>query len=430
MLMTTNIWLLTGASPGSGAIGSLQYRCAEGLRAFSAGLLVWLLSASLIIAAQAQTTTSDVAGSAKTLWSVPSIRMLDVMRASDGTIFILTQDDKKENSLLVGANESGPGRPVPLANSKSLPGSSARLVEGQGNTLWIGGTRNTRSGTFGGMLSDGYLAKIDREGHLSWELEFARRNREIELQSIASLASGDVVVAGKEDNYSWLARVSKDGRLSWEKTFGLGAIASVAVMGDVILVAAFETSAEQVTGPIQARVVLWRFSDAGELLGQQIIRDEITQIPSTLWVMKVTVAVNAIYVFSSWTEPWIPRSAKPLNIVKMDAQGHVLWQKEIADTLRQSRVGPSPCVHAVAVLADGSALADCLAEGGVKLFRLEPNTGEVAERLLPNKQRPNCEGIFGLSWFIVQRSESDVWSFGTGGGCTWLQQMSLGDFRK
>ena len=352
------------------------------------------------------------------------------MRSSDGTIFILSQDDKKENSLLVGANESGPGRPVPLANSKSLPGSSARLAEGQGNTLWIGGTRNTRSGTFGGLLSDGYLAKIDREGRLSWELEFARRNREIELQSIASLPSGDVVVAGKEDNHSWLARVSKEGRLSWEKTFGLGAIASVAVIGDVILVAAFEASGEPVAGRVAARVVLWRFSDAGELLGQQIIRDEIAQSPSTSWVMKVTVAANAIYVLSSWTEPRTPSTAKPLNIVKMDAQGHVLWKKEIAGTILQTRGDPLLCVHGVVVLADGSALADCLAEGGVKLFRLEPNTGEVAERLLPNMQRPNCDGIFGLSWFIVQRSENDVWLFGTGGGCTWLQQMSLGDFRK
>ncbi|HXO72463.1 MAG TPA: hypothetical protein VN838_26180 [Bradyrhizobium sp.] len=357
--------------------------------------------------------------------------MLDVMRSSDGTIFILIQDGKKENSLLVGANESGPGRPVPLANSKSLPEADVRLVEGQGNTLWLGGTRNTRSATFGGLLSDGYLAKIDRDGRLSWELEFARRNHKIELQSIASLPSGDVVVAGKDDSRSWLARVSKDGRLSWEKTFGFGAIASVAVMGDVILVAAFEASGEPVAGRIPARVVLWRFSDAGELLGQQIIRGEIAQSPSTLWVMKVTVVANAIYVFSTWTEPWTPSSAKPLSVVKMDAQGRVLWQKEIADTLRQSRVlGPSPCVHAVTVLADGSALADCLAEGGIKLFRLEPNTGEVAVRLLPNMLRPSCEAIFGVSWFIVQHSENDIWLFGTGDGCTWLQQMSLGDFRK
>ena len=324
---------------------------------------------------------------------------------------------------------SGPGQTVPIANSSAMPEADVRLVEGQGNTLWIGGTRNIRAATFGGLLSDGYLAKIDREGRLSWELEIAH-DRKTELQSIASLPPGDVVVAGKEDNRSWLARVSKDGRLSWEKTFGLGAIASVAVMGDVILVAAFEASGEPVAGRIQARVALWRFSDTGELLGHQIIRDEIAQSPSTVWVMKIRVAPNAIYVFSTWTEPRTPENAKPLNIVKMDAQGHVLWQKDIADSFRQTcAVGPLPCVQAVAVLADGSALADCY-DGTVKLFRLEPDGGEITRSFLPNMQRPNCAEIFSWSRFMVQRSEDAVWVFGSGTGCTWLQQISLTDFRR
>jgi hypothetical protein len=382
-----------------------------------------------MVAAHAQ-TTSDVAASANTLWSVPSFRMLDVMRASDGTIFILTGDEKKEKSLLVGTNESGPGRKVPIANSSKMPEEDVRLVEGQGDILWIGGTRNTRAATFGGLLSDGYLAKIDREGRLIWELDIAH-NRKTELQSIASLPSGDVVVAGKEENHTWLVRVLKDGRIAWTKTFGLGAIASVAVVGDVILVAAFEAIGEPVAGRIPARVALWRFSDAGELLGRQIIRDEIAHRPTSSWVMKVTVAANAIYVFSAWMDLLAsPETTTPLGIVKMDMQSHVLWQKEIADTFYRTRIGSSLCVRATVVLSDGSVLADCRGEGGIKLFRLEPSAGEITQSFLPNMQRPNCEGIFGASWFIVQRSENDVWLFGTGGRCTWLQQMSLGDFRK
>lgn len=410
----------------------MRSRPATGLRGtpwIFAGLLVWLLSAPLIVAAQAQ-TTNDVAQSANTLWSVPGIRMNDVMRSSDGTIFILTRDDNNEKSLLVGANESGPGRTVPIANSKTMPQSNVRLVEGEGNTLLIGGTRNNGVSTFSSPLSDGYLAKIDREGRLIWELEIAR-NRKNELQSVASLPSGDVVVAGRDGDHAWLARVSKDGRLSWEKTFGLGKVASVAVMGDIILVAAFEASGEPVAGRIQARVALWRFSDAGELLGQQIIRDEIAQNPSTSWVMKVSVAQNAIYVFSAWMDlSASPIASKPLSVVKMDMQGHVLWQKEIADTSFQTRIGSSLCVHAVGVLTDGSALADCPGDGGIKLFRLEPNAGEIARTFLPNMQRQNCDGMVGSSWFMVQRSESAVWIFGNGRGCTWLQQISLTDFRK
>lgn len=324
-------------------------------QALSTWLLVSFFSASLV-AAQAQTMTIREAGSANTLWSVPSIRMLDVVRSSDGTIFILTQDDKKEKSLLVGANQSGPGRLVPLANSRSMPESNVHLAEGQGNTLWIGGTRNTRSATFGGLLSDGYLAKIDYEGHLIWELEIAH-DRENELQSIAALPSGDAVVVGKEGNRAWLARVSKDGQLSWEKTFGLGKIASVAVTDELILVAAFEAIDDPASGRDMARVALWRFSHAGELLGRQIIRNELADSPSTLWVMKVTVAAKAIYVFSAWMHLLgFPETTTPLGIVKMDMQGHVLWQKEIAGTFYQTRRGSSLCVHAAIVLADGSPL--------------------------------------------------------------------------
>jgi hypothetical protein len=240
-----------------------------------------------------------------------------------------------------------------------------------------------------------------------------------------------VVVAGRDGDHAWLARVSKDGRLSWEKTFGLGKVASVAVMGDVILVAAFEASGEPVAGRIQAHVALWRFSLAGESLGHQIVRDEIAQNPNTTWIMKVTTAPNTIYVFSAWTQlSMSPIATKPLSVVKMDMQGHVVWQKEIADTSVQTRIGSSLCVHAVGVLADGSALADCPVDGGIKLFRLEPNAGEIARTFLPNIQRQNCDGMAGSSWFMVQRSENAVWIFGNGRSCTWLQQMSLTDFHK
>lgn len=61
-----------------------------------AGLLLWLLSAALNITAKAQ-TTNDGVGSANTLWSVPGIRMNDVMRSADGTIFVLTKVAEKRD---------------------------------------------------------------------------------------------------------------------------------------------------------------------------------------------------------------------------------------------------------------------------------------------------------------------------------------------
>jgi outer membrane protein assembly factor BamB len=277
---------------------------------------------------------------------------------------------------LIGANASGPGRSIPLANSKSLTESNLRLIGGEGDTLWIGGAKNYRRSMFDSPVSDAYLAKLDREGHVVWESEIAR-NRENEIQDMASLSGGDVVIVGKENDTNWLARFSKEGRKSWEKTFGLGKIASVAVMDDTIVVAAFEANDGTTAQRVLAHVAMWRFSDAGELLDHHIIRDEIARGPHSSWLMKVVLRPNAIYVFSAWTESWAePRSPKPLNVVKMDTQARVLWRKDIADTILQTRIGPSLCSLDVTVLASGSTLIGCGILGGTNFFRLDANTGE------------------------------------------------------
>jgi hypothetical protein len=367
---------------------------------------------------------SDEVRSGDTLWSVPKFAMLDLMQSSDGTIFILAKDSKKDNFLLVGANEAGPGRRLPLADSSSMPESNLRLVEGVGDTLWIGGTKNQRR-SISGPLSDAYLAKIDREGHVMWDLDIAR-NRENAIQDLASMPTGDLLIAGKEDDRNWLARFSKDGKLVWEKTFGLGKIASVAVMNDAIVVAAFEASETSVAERGQAQVAVWRLSYEGELLAHQIVRDDIAQSPNSLWLMKVISKRGAIYVFSAWTEERTnPRLSRPLSIVKMDTQGHLLWQKKIADTIFPTRIGLLLCVNSVAVLADGSALVDCRTEEGIKFIRLDAETGEATQSFLPNLQRSNCDGLFGWSAFMIQKSEKVLWIFGNGGGCTWLQRKSL-----
>jgi hypothetical protein len=386
-----------------------------------------IASMSLPMAAEAE-PVSDEVRAAGALWSVPRFTMLDLARSSDGTIFILSEDGKKNKSLLVGASVAGPGRSLPLAD-RSMPESNFRLIDG-GDTLWLGGTKNFRRSVSGSSLSDGYLAKIDREGHVVWDLEIAR-SRENAILDLAALSSGDVIVTGREDDRNWLARISQDGRISWEKTIGLGKISSVAVIGEEIIVAAFEASNAANAGRDQAQVAIWRFSGTGQLLGHQIVRDDVARNPSSLWLIKAAVGHDAIYVFSAWTESTQnSRSSKPLGVVKMDKQGRVLWKTEIADTVIPTRLGLQLCVRGVVTLVDGSVLVDCAVEGGIKFFRLDANTGEVAQLFLPNLQRSNCDGVLGWSSFMVQRAQTIAWIFGNGAGCTWLQQLSLGDFRK
>ena len=188
---------------------------------------------------------------------------------------IIPNSGRQKGKLVTGRREQVRDRqPVPLANSKSLyRDQSAHLVEGQGNTLWMGGRRrNTRAATFGGLLSDGYLAKIDREGRLSWELEVAH-DRKTELQKYRLPAirrrgrrrKRELITAG------WRG-FRKTDDCPREETFGLGAIASVAVMGDVILVAAFEASGEPVPAdPGSCRPLAFSAMRANCLVGKSSV---------------------------------------------------------------------------------------------------------------------------------------------------------------
>jgi hypothetical protein len=85
MFVTSNVRRFTDASVARGICGPTRYRRATDSRAtlwLSAGLLAWLLSAFLFVAAQAQ-TTSDVVTSADTPWSVPGTRMAGSAQASE-----------------------------------------------------------------------------------------------------------------------------------------------------------------------------------------------------------------------------------------------------------------------------------------------------------------------------------------------------------
>ncbi|RXT44837.1 hypothetical protein [Bradyrhizobium betae] len=146
---------------------------------------------------------------------------------------------------------------------------SAAAADG---SIWIGGTTNKGRSYASAPLSDAYLAKVGPDGHLVWEVVIARK-RENSIFDMAILPSGDAVIIGREDDANWLARISGDGEILWEKTFGLGEIASVAVLNDLIAVMAFEAVEGEAKGA-GARVALWRFETEGQLLDHHVVRDD------------------------------------------------------------------------------------------------------------------------------------------------------------
>lgn len=391
-------------------------------RGMLSALTVLIVSSNLHFSAVAQTQPTGEIQAASTLWSVPEFSTLDVMRSSDGKLFILSRDEKKQRTLIEGADASGPGRIIPLIDLGLSSDPQLRLIEGVGETLWLVGTTNHGRSFASSPVSDGYLAKMDRAGNVKWTLKIAR-GRENAVQDLASLSSEDVIIVGRENDHNWLARISTDGRIVWEKTFGLGRVASVAVVGEKILVAGFDVTEDgQPRTRERAQVAMWHFDKSGAPLSRQVIRDEIADSPSTLWYMRIVSRNDAVYVLSAWTE-WL--SSRPLSVVKIDASERIVWQKEIPETVVPGRVKPLLCIGGTSVLADGSPLIDCSVAGGIKFFRLQPDTGAIVQSFLPSSQKQNCDGIFGWSRFMFQNSEKSIWLLGGGRDCSWLQQISF-----
>ena len=185
--------------------------------------------------------------------------------SSDSAV-LLASDRQNNKSLFVGATELGPGRLVPLPTLANVPVQGLRLIRGTAGQLWIAGSSNYREGIAGGRLWDAYLAKLYLEGNLVWEHNFEGQS-EKEIQDLAALPNGDVVVAGKEGDKTWLARISADAKIVWERTFGLGSVAAVATVGDNVVVAAFDTDGEAV----------WRF----DVLASHLTIKSLKKLPAS-----------------------------------------------------------------------------------------------------------------------------------------------------
>jgi hypothetical protein len=375
----------------------------------------------------------------ETLWekaapsNLPSqnawMSLIDSAQLSSDSAVLLVSNRQNNKSLFVGATALGPGRLVPLPTLANVPAQGLRLIRGIADQLWIAGSSNYREGIGGGRLWDAYLAKLDLEGNLKWEHNFAGQS-EKEIQDLAALSDGDVVVVGKAGDKTWLARVSADGQVVWERTFGLGSVAAVATVGDNIVVAAFDTDSEAV----------WRFNSAGEPIDHQVVEKINGERPHPIWFIKLFVGKSdgAVYAFSLWSETLRPRdslSAHPLKVIKLDSQSRVVWREELSQAVLQGlgAVEPEPGHPAtfcfppvIGLLANGNPLVACpIMRVAMLISQIDSTTHELTQ-ITVHRPRPSsaCQG--GRSWpnTIMERPDRTIWQFGAG-RCTWLDQISL-----
>jgi hypothetical protein len=391
-------------------------------------ILTAVLSA-LIDATSAQPTT-DRARSLKTLWEIASPGAVvpawrDIAQSAAESATILIEDDARKNGLLVGSNRAGPGRLVPLPVSDD----GLRLISAD-NTLWVGGATNQRRATFGGMLSDAYLAKLDLQGRIIWERTFGARS-ERELRDMAALPDGDIVVVGGDNQKVWLARISANGQLIWERTFGLSWLASVAVIGNTVFVAAFGEDERRQDGAPSRNVSIWRFDIAGRMLGQHRIHTIGEELPKPFWFMKLLVGpAGDIYFFSSWeffSTEFSARNYRPVFVKKLDMQGRPIWNIELTQSALQGNptVGARPtdfCRPKLILLQSGNPFISCATAATISFTELSSTSGEADQFILP---QVSCNGLSVEIEFMMQVSEENIWTWGRRRDCVWLGQLTL-----
>jgi len=315
--------------------------------------------------------------------------------------------------LLFDADARGPG------TDKRLPlkGFAQRLTHGLSGTLWIGGSANERMTGASWRLAEGYLAKLDRTGTIMGEYTFPSRGVR-RINDLVSLPTGDVVVAGREQETTWLARISATGDLRWERAFGIARGAAVALAGDHIIVVGIEGN----------DLVAWMFDGAGGSIGHRIVRTGLALHFSNFGRFAFVQANDALYVASSWQDP---SHAKPLEIVRLDPDGGTRWRRELPTTILQESSQVTnwrTCNEGRTVLATGDILIACSIRNRILLFQLDAESGGVAETSLP---LPDCHQGRPAALFLMQRPDGTIWLFGSrpsGNGaasCTWLGELSL-----
>lgn len=405
---------------------------------------VLLLQASAVFAiglADAKAQPGDVAPSTSiVLWWRPvaselndgapsGLVLLDLLRPSTGPAIFLASNAGRL-ALLMDPDEVGPGKLIDL----QLGNNVARRICGTGEALWIGGLANERyAGLASAKMSDGYLAKVDRNGRIIWERTFGGHSLRT-IESLASLPSGDVVVAGRDDDKTWLARISDGGTIIWEHFVGSGKGASVTTVSDAIFLTAFELNADSTVKSFSEDVSIWRFDEMGDMRAHRVIREGINrERGADFGRLFIEPAKDSVYILSAWLHL---TSAKPVQVTKLDLNGGVVWHKELSETLLNlpkdlnlpADSGIVTWTRGVTTLGRGGPLIALPSKGKLILLHLDPVTGDTTQ---VEAAGPDCYRSAPTALFLRQKSDGVAWIFGSrredflGTGCTWLAEVSL-----
>jgi hypothetical protein len=292
----------------------------------------------------------------------------------------------------------------------SVEGYGLHLIEGLGDTLWIGGLSKPTVSIASTHQSYAYLAKLDRLGHVAWVREFGGQT-EGSIQSMAALPSGDIVVSGQDSERTWLARISSDGNIVWERFIGLGKGSAITTMDGAIVLAALDAD----WSDYRESVVAWTFNQVGEMLDRRVVREEINRAPGVYaGQIQIGRSRDAIYVFSAWIDPM--RQFMPLEVAKLNLSDGIVWRKELPATALRGRTLTSYCFPAISISPDGDPLIACTVQKDeIMLLRLNSMNGNSTQARvrIASPPPPSCGEFWPVVSLMKEGPQTTVWLFGS-----------------
>ena len=171
------------------------------------------------------------------------------------------------------------------------------------------------------------------------------------------------------------------------------------------------------------------------MLHRRAVREDINRVPGAHAAdIRIEKANNAVYVFSAWTGLGEP---KPLEVVKLDGSGTIVWRKELAQTVAQFRGRAVYSSPAITVLSNGDPLISYPVDEPTNLVltRLDAANGNATQVAAPlsNPPPPHCANRWTPVRFLKEKSSKSIWLFGSpwqGAGaiaCGWIGESIVPD---
>jgi hypothetical protein len=325
--------------------------------------------------------------------------------------------------LLVDAEARASNRIVPIRSGSIRPDYLATLALGEGGEIWLGGFSDIKSWD----KADAYVASLATDGSVLWEKTYRHGGRRI-TQGITPMATGDLILAGKDERTSWIARVTADGREIWNRPIGNNkGIAVAALSSNRIFAVGYDSFGSFRSNDFKDDVVAWLIDDSGRTIDRQVLREAINKSEGgSFGDVAISTTKDAVYVLSSWNAFG---DSKPVEITKLNLIGKIQWSISLPTTVgpvQHASTTRGTCSASLTTAADGSAIVACAVDGQIHIYRLNSISGAYEESVLP---LPECQARRISRLFLAAQHDGSMILSGSrplsnvAPSCTWISRL-------